>query len=122
MTAARTDDLAALPGMETANPAPPTAIDRSPWDAAGPVPASSKSALDALVHYVRKADIDSFLATLGSKGPFARRIVVDTSGAPWENRLRKVSCDQLRAESSRTEYCRGGPDLFNCQYSAIPRQ
>lgn len=199
MTAARTDDFTALPGMETANPAPPTAIDRSPGDAANTGPVSSKSALDALLdeyrarakserekgtlfeeltrqfllhdarfahqfkeiylwsewpqrrtgdtgidlvaipvdpsagpvaiqckfyalgHRIQKADIDSFLSASG-KEPFGRRIVVDTSGAPWENRLRKVSCDQLRAESSRTEYCRGGPDLFDCQYSVIPRQ
>ena len=49
MTAARTDDFAALPGMETANPAPPTAIDRSPGDAANTGPVSSKLALDALL-------------------------------------------------------------------------
>ena len=160
MTAARTDDLAALPGMETANPAPPTAIDRSPGDAANTGPVSSKSALDALLdeyrartkserekgtlfeeltrqfllhdarfahqfkeiylwsewperrtgdtgidlvaipvdqhtgpvaiqckfyalgHRIQKADIDSFLSASG-KEPFGRRIVVDTSGAPW---------------------------------------
>ena len=160
MTAARTDDFAALPGMETANPAPPTAIDRSPGDAANTGPVSSKLALDALLddyrarakserekgtlfeeltrqfllhdarfahqfkeiylwsewperrtgdtgidlvaipvrdgegpvaiqckfyalgHRVQKADIDSFLSASG-KEPFGRRIVVDTSGAPW---------------------------------------
>ncbi|WP_048770555.1 DEAD/DEAH box helicase [Cellulomonas flavigena] len=160
MTAARTDDFAALPGMETANPAPPTAIDRSPGDAANTGPVSSKSALDALLdeyraharserekgtlfeeltrqflshdarfahqfkeiylwsewperrtgdtgidlvaipvrdgegpvaiqckfyalgHRIQKADIDSFLSASG-KEPFGRRIVVDTSGAPW---------------------------------------
>ena len=53
MTAARTDDFAALPGMETANPAPPTAIDRSPGDAANTGPVSSKSALDALLDEYR---------------------------------------------------------------------
>lgn len=160
MTAARTDDFMALPGMETANPAPPTAIDRSPGDAANTGPVSSKSALDALLddyrarakserekgtlfeeltrqfllhdarfahqfkeiylwgewperrtgdtgidlvavpvdpsagpvavqckfyalgHRIQKADIDSFLSASG-KEPFGRRIVVDTSGAPW---------------------------------------
>lgn len=33
-------------------------------------------------HRIQKADIDSFLSASG-KEPFARRIVVDTSGAPW---------------------------------------
>ncbi|SPT55254.1 DEAD/DEAH box helicase [Schaalia odontolytica] len=160
MTAARDDDFMALPGMEAENPAPRTIIDRSSGDAADPVPASSKSALDALLdeyrarakserekgtlfeeltrqfllhdarfahqfkeiylwsewpqrrtgdtgidlvaipaqdgegpvaiqckfyalgHRIQKADIDSFLSASG-KEPFGRRIVVDTSGAPW---------------------------------------
>lgn len=159
MTAAR-DDFMALPGMEAENPTPPTAIDRSLGDAANTAPASSKSALDALLdeyrarakserekgtlfeeltrqfllhdarfahqfkeiylwgewperrtgdtgidlvavpvdpsagpvavqckfyalgHRIQKADIDSFLSASG-KEPFGRRIVVDTSGAPW---------------------------------------
>ena len=33
-------------------------------------------------HRIQKADIDSFLSASG-KEPFGRRIVVDTSGAPW---------------------------------------
>lgn len=36
----------------------------------------------ALGHRIQKADIDSFLSASG-KEPFGRRIVVDTSGAPW---------------------------------------
>ena len=36
----------------------------------------------ALGHHIQKADIDSFLSASG-KEPFGRRIVVDTSGAPW---------------------------------------
>lgn len=156
MTAARDDDFMALPGMEADSNAHDTARHRSD-DAA---PASSKSALDALLdeyraratserekgtlfeeltrqfllhdarfahqfkeiylwsewperrtgdtgidlvaipvdehagpvaiqckfyalgHRIQKADIDSFLSASG-KEPFGRRIVVDTSGAPW---------------------------------------
>lgn len=156
MTAARDDDFMALPGMETDSNAHDTARHRSDDTA----PASSKSALDALLdeyrarakserekgtlfeeltrqfllhdarfahqfkeiylwgewperrtgdtgidlvaipvrdgegpvaiqckfyalgHRIQKADIDSFLSASG-KEPFGRRIVVDTSGAPW---------------------------------------
>ena len=156
MTAARDDDFMALPGMETDSTAHDTARHRSDDTA----PASSKSALDALLdeyrarakserekgtlfeeltrqfllhdarfahqfkeiylwsewperrtgdtgidlvaipvdpnagpvaiqckfyalgHRIQKADIDSFLSASG-KEPFGRRIVVDTSGAPW---------------------------------------
>ena len=156
MTAARDDDFMALPGMETDSNAYDTARHRSDETA----PASSKSALDALLdeyrarakserekgtlfeeltrqfllhdarfahqfkeiylwsewpehrtgdtgidlvaipvhdgegpvaiqckfyalgHRIQKADIDSFLSASG-KEPFGRRIVVDTSGAPW---------------------------------------
>ena len=156
MTAARDDDFMALPGMEADSNAHDTARHRSDDTA----PASSKSALDALLdeyraratserekgtlfeeltrqfllhdarfahqfkeiylwsewperrtgdtgidlvaipvdpnagpvaiqckfyalgHRIQKADIDSFLSASG-KEPFGRRIVVDTSGAPW---------------------------------------
>lgn len=156
MTAARDDDFTALPGMEADSNAHDTARHRSDDTA----PASSKSALDALLdeyrtrakserekgtlfeeltrqfllhdarfahqfkeiylwsewperrtgdtgidlvaipvdqnagpvaiqckfyalgHRIQKADIDSFLSASG-KEPFGRRIVVDTSGAPW---------------------------------------
>ena len=156
MTAARDDDFMALPGMEADSNAHNTARHRSDDTA----PASSKSALDALLdeyrarakserekgtlfeeltrqfllhdarfahqfkeiylwsewperrtgdtgidlvaipvdpnagpvaiqckfyalgHRIQKADIDSFLSASG-KEPFGRRIVVDTSGAPW---------------------------------------
>ena len=47
---------------------------------AGPVAIQCK--FYALGHRIQKADIDSFLSASG-KEPFARRIVVDTSGAPW---------------------------------------
>ena len=156
MTAARDDDFMALPGMEADSNTHDTARHRSDEKA----PASSKSALDALLdeyrarakserekgtlfeeltrqfllhdarfahqfkeiylwsewperrtgdtgidlvaipvdqntgpvaiqckfyalgHRIQKADIDSFLSASG-KEPFGRRIVVDTSGAPW---------------------------------------
>ena len=47
---------------------------------AGPVAIQCK--FFALGHRIQKADIDSFLSASG-KEPFGRRIVVDTSGAPW---------------------------------------
>ena len=47
---------------------------------AGPVAIQCK--FYALGHRIQKADIDSFLSASG-KEPFGRRIVVDTSGAPW---------------------------------------
>lgn len=47
---------------------------------AGPVAIQCK--FYAPGHRVQKADIDSFLSASG-KEPFGRRIVVDTSGAPW---------------------------------------
>lgn len=49
-------------------------------DGEGPVAIQCK--FYALGHRIQKADIDSFLSASG-KEPFARRIVVDTSGAPW---------------------------------------
>ena len=49
-------------------------------DGEGPVAIQCK--FDALGHRIQKADIDSFLSASG-KEPFGRRIVVDTSGAPW---------------------------------------
>ena len=48
---------------------------------AGPVAIQCK--FYALGHRIQKADIDSFLSASG-KEPFGRRIVVDTSGAPWD--------------------------------------
>ena len=47
---------------------------------AGPVAIQCK--FYALGHRIQKVDIDSFLSASG-KEPFGRRIVVDTSGAPW---------------------------------------
>lgn len=47
---------------------------------AGPVAIQCK--FYALGHRIQKADVDSFLSASG-KEPFGRRIVVDTSGAPW---------------------------------------
>ncbi|WP_291448749.1 type ISP restriction/modification enzyme [Actinomyces sp. ICM47] len=49
-------------------------------DEEGPVAIQCK--FYALGHRIQKADIDSFLSASG-KEPFGRRIVVDTSGAPW---------------------------------------
>ena len=49
-------------------------------DGEGPVAIQCK--FYALGHRIQKADIDSFLSASG-KEPFCRRIVVDTSGAPW---------------------------------------
>lgn len=49
-------------------------------DGEGPVAIQCK--FYALDHRIQKADIDSFLSASG-KEPFGRRIVVDTSGAPW---------------------------------------
>ena len=65
-------------------------------------------------HKVSKADIDTFLSASG-KEPFARRIVVDTSGIDWrtyslgsmqapKTRERKVPRDhQVRAGSAVME-------------------
>ena len=47
---------------------------------AGPVAIQCK--FYALGHRIQKTDMDSFLSASG-KEPFGRRIVVDTSGAPW---------------------------------------
>ena len=49
-------------------------------DDEGPVAIQCK--FHAMGHRIQKADIDSFLSASG-KEPFGRRIVVDTSGAPW---------------------------------------
>ena len=49
-------------------------------DDEGPVAIQCK--FYALGHRIQKVDIDSFLSASG-KEPFGRRIVVDTSGAPW---------------------------------------
>ena len=49
-------------------------------DEEGPVAIQCK--FYAMGHRIQKADIDSFLSASG-KEPFGRRIVVDTSGAPW---------------------------------------
>ena len=49
-------------------------------DGEGPVAIQCK--FYALGHRIQKADVDSFLSASG-KEPFGRRIVVDTSGAPW---------------------------------------
>lgn len=54
---------------------------------AGPVAIQCK--FYALGHRIQKADIDSFLSASG-KEPFGRRIVVDTSGAPWGKNAQDV--------------------------------
>lgn len=178
MTAARDDDFMALLGMEPETPTSPTKSDRSFGIVADSGPASSKSALDALLdeyrsrarserekgtlfeeltrqflahdarfahqfkeiylwgewpqrrtgdtgidlvavpvdpsagpvaiqckfyapgHHVQKADINSFLSASG-KEPFARRIVVNTSEAPWGNGLMNVSHTRMRRETPR---------------------
>lgn len=83
MTAARDDDFMALPGMETDSNAHDTARHRSDDTA----PASSKSALDALLdEYRARAKSEREKGTL-----FGRRIVVDTPRAPWGNGFMKAS-------------------------------
>lgn len=108
MTAAHDDDFMALPGMEAGNAAPSAKASRSSGDAADSGPASSKSALDAPVHYARKADIDSCLSASGME-PSARRIVVDTPGAPWGNSYMEVSHSYLHDRSPRPNVAEGVP-------------
>lgn len=101
MTAARDDDFMALPGMEADSNAHDTARHRSD-DAA---PASSKSALDALLdEYRARAKSEREKGTL-----FGCHIIVDTSGTPWGNDTMKASHPRVRADSRRRPYCRGVP-------------
>ena len=60
-------------------------------DGEGPVAIQCK--FYALGHRIQKADIDSFLSASG-KEPFGRRIVVDTSGAPWGKNAQDAIEDQ----------------------------
>ena len=83
MTAARDDDFMALPGMEADSNAHDTARHRSDDTA----PASSKSALDALLdEYRARAKSEHEEGT-----PFECPMVVDTPGSPWGNGFMKAS-------------------------------
>lgn len=83
MTAARDDDFMALPGMEADSNTHDMVRHRSDETA----PASSKSALDALLdEYRARAKSEHEKGTL-----FGHRIVVDTPGAPWGNGFMKAS-------------------------------
>ena len=116
MTAVRDDDFMALPGMEADSTAHDTARHRSDDTA----PASSKSALDALLdEYRARAKSEREKGTL-----FGCLIVVDTSGAPWSNGFVKVSHPRVRAESPRRTYGHGVPSCppattrLYCRYQA----
>ncbi len=101
MTAARDDDFMALPGMEADSNAHDTAQHRSDDTA----PASSKSALDALLdEYRARAKSEREKGTL-----FDYHRIMDTSGAPWSNGTMKASHPRVRADSRRRPYCRGVP-------------
>ena len=101
MTAARDDDFMALPGMEVDSTAHDTARHRSDDTA----PASSKSALDALLdEYRARAKSEREKGTL-SDCP----TVMDTSGAPWGNGFVKVSHPRVHADSQRRTCSRWGP-------------
>ena len=93
MTAARDDDFMALPGMEADSNTHDTARHRSDETA----PASSKSALDALLdEYRARAKSEREKGTL-----FGRRIVVDTPRVPWGNGFIKASHPVRRNWNSR---------------------
>lgn len=101
MTAARDDDFMALPGMEADSNAHDTARHRSDDTA----PASSKSALDALLdEYRARAKSEREKGTL-----FGCPMGMDTSGAPWDNCFVKVSHPRVRADSQRRTCCRWVP-------------
>ena len=101
MTAARDDDFMALPGMEVDSNAYDTARHRSDDTA----PASSKSALDALLdEYRARAKSEREKGTL-----FDYRRIMDTSGTPSGIGFTKVSHTRVRANSPRRTYCRGVP-------------
>lgn len=101
MTATRDDDFMALPGMETDSNTHDAARHRSDETA----PASSKSALDALLdEYRARAKSEREKGTL-----FGCHIIVDTSGTPWGNDTMKASHPRVRADSQRRPYCRGVP-------------
>ena len=101
MTAARDDDFMALPGMEADSNAHDTARHRSDDKA----PASSKSALDALLdEYRARAKSEREKGTL-----FGCHIDVNTSGTPWGNGFMKASHPHDRTNSQRRTYCRGVP-------------
>ena len=102
MTAARNDDFMALPGMEAdSTDTHNTARHRSDET----TPASSKSALDALLdEYRARAKSEREKGTL-----FDYRTIMDTSGAPWGNGFMKDSHRSVRADSPQRKYCRGVP-------------
>ena len=101
MTAARDDDFMALPGMEADSNTHDTARHRSDETA----PASSKSALDALLdEYRARAKSEREKRTL-----FDCPMVMDTSDAPWGNSFVKVSHPPVRADSQRRTCCRWVP-------------
>ena len=102
MTAARDDDLMALPGMEADSTDAHHGRERLSGDAA---PASSKSALDALLdEYRARATSEREKGTL-----FGCHSVADTSGTPWGNSFAKVSHPRVRGDSRRRTHCRGVP-------------
>ena len=101
MTAARDDDFMALPGMEADSNTHDAARHRSDETA----PASSKSALDALLdEYRARAKSEREKGTL-----FDYHRVMDTSGAPWSNGTMKASHPRVHTNSQRRTYCRGIP-------------
>ena len=102
MTAARDDDFMALPGMEADSTDTHHGPERLSDDAA---PASSKSALDALLdEYRARATSEREKGT-----SFNCHIVMDTSGTPWGNGFMKASHPHDRTNSQRRTYCRGVP-------------
>ena len=101
MTAARDDDFMALPGMETDSNTHDAARHRSDETA----PASSKSALDALLdEYRARTKSERVKGTL-----FNCHIVMDTSGSPWSDGFMKASHPRVHTNSQRRTYCRGIP-------------
>lgn len=115
MTAARDDDFMALPGMEADSTATHHPEKRLSDDAA---PASSKSALDALLdEYRARAKSEREKGTL-----FDCRIVMDTSGTPWSKCFMKVSHPHVRAKSPRRKYGRGDPKPYSHQDLVVAPQ
>ena len=101
MTAARDDDFMALPGMEADSNAHDTARHRSDDTA----PASSKSALDALLdEYRARAKSEREKGRL-----FDYRRIMDTSGTPSGIGFTKVSHTRVRADSQLRTCCRWVP-------------
>jgi len=114
MTAARDDDFMALPGMEADSTDTRHGRERlsdevAPASANTSTNASSKSALDALLdEYRARAKSEREKGTL-----LGRRIIVDTSGAPWGNRLMKVTHPHALVQSTRRKHCRGGYQSYS---------